>query len=62
MTVRVEKNIELGLYQLGDDVDGVFIAFTDLPITQVDAQVANTKAAAEQAGQGTSPATPPAGQ
>lgn len=50
MTVRVEKNIELGLYQLGDDVDGVFVAFTDLPIPQVDATVANTKATAEQTG------------
>lgn len=43
MTVRVEKNEDAGLYQLGDDVDGVFVSFTDLPITQVDAIVATTK-------------------
>jgi hypothetical protein len=44
VTVRVQKNDETGLYELGDDVDGVFVSFADLPITAVDARVANAKA------------------
>lgn len=47
MTVRVQKNEETGLYELGDEVDGIFVSFADLPITAVDARVANAKASQE---------------
>lgn len=39
MTPRVELNEEHGTYELGDDVDGVFIAFATVPKTTVDSRV-----------------------
>lgn len=39
MTPRVELNEEHGTYELGDDVEGVFIVFATVPKTTVDNRV-----------------------
>jgi hypothetical protein len=41
MSVRVNLNEETKLYELGDDVDGVFIAFVTLPVTAVEGRIAS---------------------
>jgi hypothetical protein len=42
MTVRVQLDEENGTYELGDDIEGVFIAFASLPKTQADSRIAST--------------------
>lgn len=43
VTVQVRKNEDAGLYELGDEIDGVFVSFADKPIPAVDAAVQNAK-------------------
>lgn len=60
MSVRVNLNEETQLYELGDDVDGVFIAFVTLPVTSVESRVAAVQAHAEASGSSTTTPAPAA--
>ena len=58
MTVRVNLDADNGVYELGDDIDGVFVPFATVPETDVQARVQAAQAGAAQAT--TTPAgTPP---
>lgn len=51
MTPTVQLNEETGHYELGATIDGAWIVFVTIPATQVEATVANSKAAADAGGQ-----------
>lgn len=44
MTVRVNLDADNGVYELGDDIDGVFVPFATVPETDVQARVAAAQA------------------
>lgn len=61
MSVRVNLNEDANLYELGDDVDGVFIAFVTLPVSAVEGRIASVLEHREAtAGESTSTAAAPA--
>lgn len=56
MSVRLNLNEEAGLYELGDDVEGVFIPFVTQTKTAVDSHIASVLA--HQEANAATPATP----